>query len=167
MDLSKSYDCLPRDLLIAKLAVYGVDMSSLNLIHDYLSNRFHCVRIGAHGSKWLNISSGVPQGSILGPILFNIFLNDFFICIKEAEVCNFADDNSLHANDPSAIKVKSLLEKESTNALYWFKINAMAANPEKFQSMFLRINDQEIVLQFDGIVVKSSPFVKLLGVFLE
>ena len=104
---------------------------------------------GAHERKWLNISSGVPLSSILGPLLFNIFLNDFFKCIKEAEVCNFADNNSLHANDPSAIKVKSLLEKELTNALHWFKINPMAANLEKFQIIFFDINDQEIVLQSD------------------
>ena len=70
MDLSKAYDCLPHDLLIAKLAAYGVDLPSLNLIHDYLSNRFQSVRIGSCQSEWLNISSGVLQSSILGPLLF-------------------------------------------------------------------------------------------------
>ena len=76
MDLSKAYDCLPRDLLIAKLPAYGVDMSSLNLIHDYLSNRFHCVRIGAYQSEWLNINSGISRLYYLFYLL--IYFKRFF-----------------------------------------------------------------------------------------
>ena len=167
MDLSKAYDCLPHDLLIAKLSAYGVDLKSLRLLHDYLLNRFQRVRIGSCCSKWKKITSGVPQGSILGPLLFNVFLNDFFMFIKEAGLCNFADDNSLHVSDPSLDQVKRILERESSKSLYWFKINSMAANPAKFQTMFLGIRDYEIILNFDGITVKSTSTVKLLGVLLD
>ena len=101
MDLSKAYDTLPHDLLIAKLAAYGVEYHSLNFLYSYLSNRKQRVRIGSSLSEWLLIVLGVPQGSILGPILFNIFINDLLLFIDESKICNFADDNTLSDSDYS------------------------------------------------------------------
>ena len=94
MALSKAYDCIPHDLLIAKLEAYGFDISiSLHLIRSYLSRRKHRVKVGDTLSDWLEIILGVPQGSILGPLLFNIFLNDIFFFIHVTLICNFGDDN--------------------------------------------------------------------------
>ena len=78
MDLSKAFDCLPHDLLLAKLEAYGFELKTLNLFFSYLRKRRQYVNINGTISDILEIISGVPQGSILGPILFNIFMNDFF-----------------------------------------------------------------------------------------
>ena len=99
MDLSKAFDCLPHDLLIAKLAAYGFGQKSLKLFMSYLSDRKHRVRIGSSVSEFLTILLGVPQGSVLGPILFNIFVNDLLFAVNEASICNFADDNTLYVCD--------------------------------------------------------------------
>ena len=76
MDLSKAYNCLPRDLIIAKLEAYGFDKSSLKLLYSYLTNRKQRVKVGSSLSEWINIYLGVSQGLILGPLIFNLFLND-------------------------------------------------------------------------------------------
>ena len=91
MDLSKASDCIPHDLLIAKLSAYGFDKTALKYIYSYLKKRQQYVRINNIYSGFEEIISGVPQGSIVGPILFNDFLNDFFYDIGNASIQNFAE----------------------------------------------------------------------------
>ena len=78
-DLSKAFDCLIHDLLLAKLNAYGFDYKSIKLLHSYLAERFQRARINSNYSLWSKILFGVPQGSILGPLLFNIYLSDLFL----------------------------------------------------------------------------------------
>ena len=95
MDLSKAFGCIPHDMLIAKLSAYGLNGNASKYIYTYLKNRKQFVRVNNVCSDFKYIISGVPQGSIVRPILFNAFLNDFFFCIRKASVHNFADDNTL------------------------------------------------------------------------
>ena len=143
MDLSKAFDCVPHDLLVAKLHAYGLSKDGVTFIYSYLKRRKQGVKINDTESIFQILLSGVPQGSILGPILFNIFINDLFLFINEVELANFADDNTLYTSKKDVEEVLKVLEKESKSAIDWFKINDMIVNLDKFQAMILSFDNKE------------------------
>ena len=167
MDLSKAFDCLPHDLLIAKLHAYGLDYKSLNFIHSYLSNRKHRVRVGSSYSNWLPLLFGVPQGSILGPILFNVFVNDLFFFVNEDDLCNFADDNTLDKIASTLVEVIDALKVDLQIILTWFRHNYLVANSVKFQLLFPGTKNANIILDIGQFSLMSSECVKLLGIQLS
>ena len=108
MDLSKAFNTLNHNLLLAKLNAYGFSFNAIKFIQSYLSERFQRVNINSNFSEWYKILLGVQQGSILGPLLFNIFINDIFYFIQDAYICNFADDNSLYSIEGNFKEVKTM-----------------------------------------------------------
>ena len=166
MDLSKAFDCLPHDLLIAKLAAYGFGTGSLKLFHNYLNGRKHRVRMGSLVSDFLEILNGVPQGSVLGPMLFNIFINDLLFLVRE-EICNLADDNTAYVCAENTSSVLCRLHNDLEIVLDWVSNNGMVANPDKFQAIFLGTRDNSIVVHARSTSVTSSKSVKLLGVTID
>ena len=92
-----AFDCLPHQLFVAKLKAYGVCGKSYALIWSYLSGRKQRVRVGSSNSEWLLLKKGVPQGSVLGPVLFNLFINDLYAAINTYDLYNYADDNTISA----------------------------------------------------------------------
>ena len=130
-DLSKVFDCLNHELLIAKLNAYGFTLPALKLIHNYLSNRKQRVRVNDSYSLWQDIQFGVPQGSILGLLLFNIFLADLFFTLNNTEIANYADDTTPYAVSDNIDDLISSLERSSKDLLKWFDGNLMQSNPDK------------------------------------
>ena len=97
MNLSKTFDSLNHELLIDKLKYYRLDQNAVELFRSYFPNRYQCCKINNTLEDWRKIIAGVPQGSILGPLLFNILLNDVFFFLKDANLGNYADDSTLYA----------------------------------------------------------------------
>ena len=95
IDLSKAFNCMPHELLVSKLEAYGVQPKSSKFILSYLFNRQQRVRVGEKCSSWKTTSKGVPQGSVLGPMLLNVFGDDLFHFVKNVLLTNYADDNTL------------------------------------------------------------------------
>ena len=137
MDLSKAFDCVPHDLIIAKLAAYGIERKNLRLIYSYHKGRKQYVKINNTYSDYNEIISGVPQASILGPILFNLSINDLFFFIEVASMHNFVDDNTLSAWGETVSKLIKTLESGSNIAIDWFTKNEVIINPDKFQAIIL------------------------------
>jgi hypothetical protein len=169
MDLSKAFDCLPHDILLGKLSAYGLSPSAVSLLCDYLSNRKQQVRLEGCASEWEDVKKGVPQGSILGPLLFNIFINDIFYTIKESNLYNYADDNTLSYSHPNFNVLISTLERECHSLINWFRENGMQANPDKFQAIALgkRTFAQNPIFSIDLVTISCHEVVKLLGIEID
>ena len=170
MDLSKAFDCLPHDLLLLKLKYYGLSENTLSLKNNYLSNRKQCVKLGTVISSFKDMYKSVPRGSILGPVLFNNFINDIFYFITDSDLRNYADDNTLTYSycDPQILR--SVLTKDSVICVDWFSDNHMQTNPDTFQAIAAGLNSKNENFCFDlgnGCIIQCEDEVKLLDVTID
>ena len=109
MDLSKAFDTINHDLLLVKLKAYGFSKQALSFLCSYLKNRRQRVQINNKFSSLKEVIAGVPQGSIDGPLLFNLFINDLFLFICFSTLSNYADDNNLFATGTDTQLINQML----------------------------------------------------------
>ena len=168
MDLSKAFECIRHDLLIAKLHAYGFSREALTLINDYLTNRQQRVKVNGPFSSWKSVTRGVPQGSVLGPLLFNIYINDLLLFIQNSDICNYADDTTIYAWDKNLDNISHRLETDCSVALEWFADNFMKFNADKCHLLVLRQKcDDPVTIRIGNADVVNSSEEKLLGVQID
>ena len=158
-DLSKAFDCLPHELIIAKLNAYGFSLSSLKLMESYLSERKKRTKINIAYSSLEEILFGVPQWSILGPILFNIFHIDLFLFVQNVDFKSYADDNTIYNAGDNIDEVIFSLQESSKKLFKWFVDNQMKINDKKCQ---LNVSTNELTkIQIGDFLIKISDSEKL------
>ena len=168
MDLSKAFDCIRHDLLIAKLHAYGFSREALTLISNYLTNRQQRVKVNGSFCSWNSVARGVPQGSVLGPLLFNIYISDLLLFIQDSDICNYAYDTTIYTCNENLDNVVHKPENGCTIALKWFADNFMKLNADKCHLLVLgqRFHDP-VTVRIGSTNVVNSYEEKLLGVQID
>ena len=166
MDLSKAFDCLPHSLLISKLYAYGLSRNACKYVASYLLDRKQRVKMGNTQSEWSDLEKGVPQGSILVPLLFNIFLNDIFYFVSNCSLNNYADDNYLTSKGDSKEYVERNLMNDGSVLCKWFKDNGMAPNLTKFVAFAMGFspNILGMTIMLNDVSIESVLNINILGV---
>ena len=129
--MSKAFDTVNHQILLAKLEHYGIRGNALDLLKSYLSDRKQCVQIEKCKSKSRSVSCGVPQGSVLGPLLFLIFINDLPICCPSGKVRIFADDTTIFFHSDTIENIIEIASIIMTQLTSWLNANKLTLNSDK------------------------------------
>ena len=167
MDLSKAFDTINHELLLAKLHAYGFDKTSLSLIWNYLTNRWHRTKINMSFSSWEELLHGVPQGSVLGPLLFNIYFNDLFFIVEKTDATNYADDTTLYACDNDLSSLIRRLEHDALISIEWFESNYMKLNQGKCHFLISGTKYEQLWVKVGQNQIWESPTEKILGINID
>lgn len=171
IDFTKAFDCLNHSILLQKLERYGFRGRALTLLSSYLKHRHQYVHLSGFSSLVKPITSGVPQGSILGPLLFNIYVNDIVNIDKEAKLVMYADDTSLFFSADEPNLLISLANKTLSKLNAWANENSLKINTSKTKAIMFRPKNKEVSYN-TSLILNASPIdivcsFKTLGVLFS
>ena len=168
IDLSKAFDTLNHDILIHKLNYYGVKGSELKLFDNYLSNRKQYTEVNGYKSNTQMIQTGVPQGSILGPLLFLLYINDLPRSSNNFKMIMYADDTTLYCNIENREHCEDTINKELSNIHQWLTSNKLSLNIKKTKFMVFHTTKKKIEypdLNINGIAIEKINQFSFLGLY--
>ena len=169
VDLKKAFDCVNHEILLSKLDYYGIRGAANDWFRDYLTNRYQHTRIGSTVSSHLPVTAGVPQGSILGPILFLLYIND----LPNATSMNsylFADDTNFVISNHNEFELISDTNSQLNNVQNWCNSNRLIINSKKTEIVRFTNSPQPFIqppIQFAGESLNFESYCKFLGVLVD
>ena len=171
IDLQKAFDTVDHEILLQKLHHYGIRGTANDWFRSYLTNRQQFVSIDGENSTLKLMSHGVPQGSVLGPLLFLIYINDLHNAIKYSKTRHFADDTNLLLANSSMKKIKKQLNIDLKILTAWLKANKISLNASKTEILIFRHPNKPInydpIIKLDGNRIYPSKYVKYLGILID
>ena len=171
IDLQKAFDTVDHEILLSKLFHYGIRGTSNNWFRSYLTNRQQFVTVNGKDSDLRIMKFGVPQGSVLGPLLFLIYINDLYLSVEHSTARHFADDTCLLIQNKSLKRIKKFLNRDLKSLNQWLKANKISLNASKTEILIFRHHkktlDYDLKIKLDGKRLYPSKFVKYLGILID
>ena len=169
-DMSKAFDSLYPPLLIKKMEIYGFSKNAIDMMESYFENRKNRVKIGETRSQWMKSTRGCPQGSSLGPLLWNIYQNDLCYNILNCNLSMYADDHQLYIAKETRTDVQNAINNNMVDVCKWYGDNFLHANPDKYQVLTIstaKTKIKDIEVKVDGVDIEHSTSISLLGVTID